>query len=172
MVAIGSSYFKVPDRHPVPGRGDPALVVWVRGQHNASNQSGLCLTLAHAISLDGPGLILDLSGVPVMSSSTLAVIVRAREYLRERSASLTVRSPTAAVRHLIDSCGLNDLLAPSLKRQRAGGRESVRPLGRSARPGTKTILAHVGQGAGLRTEARRAKRLGGSTTGLVVRERP
>ena len=112
MVAVGSSFFIVPDRQPVPGRPDPEVVVWLRGQHDASTESALCLTLARAIAFGGPGVVLDLSEVGVMSSSTLAVIVRAREYLRQRSASLTVRSPTAPVRRLVDACGLNDLLGP------------------------------------------------------------
>jgi anti-anti-sigma factor len=120
MVANGSSSFTVPDRHLVLGGPDPELVVWLRGQHDASTESALCMTLARAIALGGPGLVLDLTEVQVMSTSTLAVIVRAREYLKKRSASLTVRSPTTPVRRLIDACGLNDLLEP---RQAGGGAE-------------------------------------------------
>ena len=129
MLVISSSSFAVPDRHPVLGRPDPEIVVWLRGQHNASNERALCLTLARAIALGSPGLVLDLSEVRVMSSSTLAVIVRAREYLRRRSASLTVRSPMAPVRRLIDASGLNDLLGPRSLKQRTAGRESARPFG-------------------------------------------
>jgi anti-anti-sigma factor len=112
MVVAGSSFFAVPDRHPVPGRFDAELVVWLRGQHDDSTEKALCLTLAHAIALGRRGLVLDLTEVRDMSPSTLAVIVRAREYLRQRSASLTVRAPSARVRHLIDTCGVNDLLGP------------------------------------------------------------
>ena len=78
MVAVGSSFFTVPAQHPVPGGPDSELVVWLRGQHDASNQSALCLTLAHAIALGGPGLVLDLAQVRAISPSTLAVIVRAQ----------------------------------------------------------------------------------------------
>jgi anti-anti-sigma factor len=95
MVAIGSSCFVVPDRHPVLGEPGPQLVVWLRGRHDASTESALCMTLARAIAVGGPGLVLDLAEVEAMSTSALAVIARAREYLRQRSASLTVRSPTA-----------------------------------------------------------------------------
>ena len=119
MVAAGRSFFIVPDRHPVPGGSNPELVVWLRGQYDASTESALCLTLARAIAVNGPGLVLDLTEVPVMGPSTLEVIVRAREYLRHRSASLTVRSPSAPVRSLIDACGLNDLLAPSPEKRTA-----------------------------------------------------
>jgi anti-anti-sigma factor len=126
MVAIGSSFFAVPDRHPVLGGSEPALVVWLRGQHDASTESALCMTLARAIALGGPGLVLDLAEVRVMSTSTLAVIVRARKYLRQRSASLTVRSPTTPVRRLIDACGLNDLLGPEPKAVDGGAGEALR----------------------------------------------
>ena len=55
MVVISSSSFTVPDRHPVLGRPNPELVVWLRGQHNGSNGRALCLTLARAIALGSPG---------------------------------------------------------------------------------------------------------------------
>ena len=120
MAAIGSSLFTVPNQHPATGRSGPDLVVWLQGEHDGSNQDALCLTLAGAIALGGPGLVLDLSEVRTMSTSTLEVIVRAREYLRRRSASLTVRSPSARVRRLIDVCALNDLLGPEAEAA-AGG---------------------------------------------------
>jgi anti-anti-sigma factor len=116
MVAIGSSFFTIPDRHPVLWGSDPELVVWLRGQHDSSTESALCMTLARAIAFGAPGLVLDLAEVQMMSASTLAVITRAREYLRRRSASLTVRSPSTPVRRLIDACGMNDLIRPAAKR--------------------------------------------------------
>jgi anti-anti-sigma factor len=127
MVAAGSSFFIVPDRHPVPGGPGPELVVWLRGQYDASTESALCLTLARAIAVNGPGLVLDLTEVPVMGRSTLEVIVRAREYLRHRSASLTVRSPSARVRRLIDACGLYDLLGPEPREADGAARKAVGP---------------------------------------------
>ncbi len=78
MVAVGSSFFTVPGRHPVWGKSNPEIIVWLRGQHDAATESALCLTLAHAIALGGPGLVLDLSRVGVISPSTLEVIVRAQ----------------------------------------------------------------------------------------------
>ena len=47
-----------------------------------------------------------------MSTAIVGVIVRTRELLRVRSRSLTVRSPSAFARHVIDVCGLTDLLDP------------------------------------------------------------
>jgi len=153
MVAFGSSFFTVPDRHPVAGGYDPQLVVWLRGQHDASTESALCLTLAQAIALDGPGLVLDLSEVRVMSPSALAVIVRAREYLRQRSASLTVRSPTACVRRLIDACGLNDLLGPGPEEADGGAGKA---LGRWAPvPAAQPYDVHPSQPVPVPRRARR-----------------
>ena len=42
-----------------------------------------------------------------MAASTLGVIVRAREFLQQRSRSLTVRSPSAAVLRVVRACGLS-----------------------------------------------------------------
>jgi hypothetical protein len=69
--------------------------------------------LARAIAVDSAGLVLDLSEVEFISPSTLGIIVRAREFLRQRSASLTVLAPSAPARRSMDACGLTDLLGPS-----------------------------------------------------------
>jgi anti-anti-sigma factor len=114
MVSAGSSVFTLSDRPPL-GPGGPEtgpIVVWLWGEHDASTDTALCLTLARAIAVDSPGLVLDLSEVDFIGPSTLAIIVRAREFLRERSASLTLRSPSAVARDIIDACGLADLLGP------------------------------------------------------------
>jgi anti-anti-sigma factor len=115
MVPNGSSFFSVPERPPLDRGGPEAgpIVIWLWGEHDASTDSLLCLTLARAIAFDRSGLILDLSEVGFIGASTLGVIVRAREFLRQRSRSLTVRAPSAQVRRVIDACGLTDLLGPS-----------------------------------------------------------
>ena len=112
MATAGSSFFTLSDRPPLDRGGPEAgpIVVWLWGEHDASTGTALCLTLARAIAVDSAGLILDLSEVDFMGASTLGVIVRAREFLRQRSASLTVRSPSAVARDIIDACGLSDLL--------------------------------------------------------------
>ena len=68
--------------------------------------------MARAIADDSVGLVLDLSEVDAIGLSTLGVIVRFREFLQQRSRSLTVRAPSAAARSAMDECGLNDLLSP------------------------------------------------------------
>jgi anti-anti-sigma factor len=117
MALVGSLFFNVPDRPPVR-RGSEAepIVVWLRGKHDVSTDAALCRALARAIAHDSAGPVLDLSGVEFMGAATLGVIVRARELLRLRSASLTVRSPSAFVRRIISLCGLDDLLRPTCGR--------------------------------------------------------
>jgi len=115
MVTAGSSFFTLSDRPP-PDQGAPEagpVVVWLWGEHDASTDRALCLTLARAIAVDSVGLVLDLSEVEFIGPSTLAIIVRAREFLRGRWAWLTVRSPSAAARRSIVACGLSDLLSPN-----------------------------------------------------------
>jgi anti-anti-sigma factor len=114
MVTAGSSFFTLSDRPPLDQGGPEAgpVVVWLWGEHDASTDTALSLTLARAIAVDSPGLVLDLSEVDFIGPSTLAIIVGAREYLRQRSASLTVRSPSAVARDIIEACGLADLLGP------------------------------------------------------------
>jgi anti-anti-sigma factor len=115
MSPVGSSFFTVSNRPSArPGGSEMGLiVVWLWGEHDLSTDSALCLTLARAIALDGAGLIVDLSGVEFMGASTLSIIVRARDFLLQRSASFTVRSPSAFARRVIRVCGLDDLLGLS-----------------------------------------------------------
>ena len=128
MTPIGSSSFTVPDRPPLrrAGREAGPVVVWLRGEHDLSTDGELCATLVRAIAVDSAGLVLDLSEVEFMAVSTLGVIVRARELLRQRSRSLTVRSPSACVRRVMGACRLNDLLEPDPE---MGGDEQRTALG-------------------------------------------
>lgn len=112
MVHIGFSFFVVPDNAaptaPLPT--ECPTVVWLRGEHDISTDGALIRTLAAAIALNDAPLVLDLSEVPLMSASTLGVIVAARKFLRPGSRSLTVRSPSAFVRRIISICSLDDLI--------------------------------------------------------------
>lgn len=113
MVPVGASLPTVADLPSAPtSPGPDAVVVWLRGEHDVSTDGALRRTLARAIAPGGAGLVLDLSEVTFMGSSTLEVIARTREFLRQQSASLTVRSPSALVRRIISVCGLDDLLGP------------------------------------------------------------
>ncbi len=120
MGPIGSSFFTVldlPSGRPGGSKAGP-IVVWLQGEHDLSTDDALCLTLARAIALDSAVVVLDLSDVQFLAASTLGVIVRSREFLRQRSRSLMVRSPPAYVRRVIDACGLSDLLGPGSEEPR------------------------------------------------------
>ena len=113
MTHIRPSSVTAPYRSPVPRAADeaePATVVWLDGETDTTTERALCLTLARAIALDNARLVVDLSGVDVVGPSTIEVIARAREFLRHRSRSLTVRSPSACARRVIEACGFQDLL--------------------------------------------------------------
>ena len=73
-------------------------VVWVRGAHDASTVVALCMTVARAVAFDDSDLVVDLSGVTFMDAATVAVLVRAEAFLRDRSRSLTLRSPSTHAR--------------------------------------------------------------------------
>jgi anti-anti-sigma factor len=116
--------FTVSDR-PALNRGGSEIgptIVWLWGEHDLATDGALSLTLARAIALGTPGLVLDMSEVEFIGASTLGTIVRAREFLRQRSEWLTVRSPSAFARRVINACGLADLLdaGPEMERNLAG----------------------------------------------------
>jgi anti-anti-sigma factor len=85
------------------------------GEHDISNDDALRRTLARAIALGSTALVVDLGEARFISARTLRTISQAREFLRRRSGSLTVRSASPFARRIIGFCGLNDLLGPDLE---------------------------------------------------------
>jgi anti-anti-sigma factor len=89
-------------------------VVWLQGEHDVTTVAALSQTLARAIALDDSDLVIDLSGVEFMDAATIGVIVRARDFLAQRSRSMSLRSPSTCARRIIDVCDLADLLDADL----------------------------------------------------------
>lgn len=89
-------------------------VVWLVGEHDAFTASELSETLARAMADDDGDLLLDLSGVDFMGVATVGVIVRANEFLGQRSRSLAVRCPSGRARRVLELCdvGSSISLAP------------------------------------------------------------
>jgi anti-sigma B factor antagonist len=87
-------------------------VVWLRGEHDIFTVETLCEVMAGAIALDDADVVVDLSGVQFMDAATVGVIIRAREFLRLRSRSLALRSPSISARRVVDLCCLADLVDP------------------------------------------------------------
>ena len=159
MVLAGPSSVNVSKRGMAPGtgRGASPTVVRLRGLQDASTDPVLCRALARAIAVDDAAIVVDLSEAEPMGLSTLAVIVRAREFLRFWSRPLTVRSPSPSARRLIGIWLLKDLLGPQdalgpgkalaswVAVPQGADRLLVRP-GRSA-IGPARVSGHASQGA-------------------------
>jgi anti-anti-sigma factor len=94
------------------GRNPDHTVVWLRGEHDVSTVAALSEIMARAIALDDADVVVDLSDVQFMGAATVGVIIRAREFLRLRSRSLVLRSPSECARRILDVCGHADLLDP------------------------------------------------------------
>jgi anti-sigma B factor antagonist len=90
------------------------IVVWLRGEHDIATDIALRRTLARAMAFNESAIVLDLTKVELMSASTLGVIVTARDFLRQRSRSLTVRHASPHVRRIIAICDLDSLFNPDL----------------------------------------------------------
>jgi len=114
MASDPSSSVTVSPRRPASfaGRDADRTVVWLRGEHDISTVAALSETMAQAMALDDSDLVLDLSEVQFMSAATVGVIVRTRAFLRPRSRSLALRSPSTCARRILDVCGVTDLVDP------------------------------------------------------------
>jgi anti-sigma B factor antagonist len=84
-------------------------VVWLNGEHDASTVAALWEVMARAIARNDGDVVIDLSGVEFLGSATVGVIMRARDTLRPRSRSLTLRCPSRCAARVLDLYGLADL---------------------------------------------------------------
>lgn len=109
-----------PVESTVAAIGGVPRAVWLLGEHDMSTDSELAATIARAISLDDDDLVLDLSMVEFIGASTISVIVAGSQFLRARSRSLTIRSPSGPARRVLDLCGLSSLLDASYAAPPAG----------------------------------------------------
>ena len=87
-------------------------MVWLRGEHDIATVAALTETLARVIAIDDADLVIDLSEVQFMGAAPMEVLVRARDFLRMRSRSLTLRSPSAWVSRVLEQGGLGDMVDP------------------------------------------------------------
>jgi anti-anti-sigma factor len=102
------------------GRDADRTLVSLRGEHDASTVAALSEILALAISLDAADLVVDLSEVEFMGAATVGVIIGTREFLRLRSRTLELRSPSTCARRVLDACDL-DLIDCAAIGARCGG---------------------------------------------------
>jgi len=109
-IDISSVTVSRPHVTPFAGRNPDRTVVWLRGEHDVSTVAALSEVMARAIALDDADVVVDLSEVQFMGAATVGVIIRARQFLRLRSRSLVLRSPSECARRILDVCGHSDLL--------------------------------------------------------------
>lgn len=114
MARSDSSFLIVPRKDVALFAGMDAghTVVWLQGEHDISTEAALSETMARAIALDDADLVVDLSGVQFIGASTIGVIIRTRNVLRDQSRSLMLRSPPRCALLVLELCGLTDLLDP------------------------------------------------------------
>jgi anti-anti-sigma factor len=90
--------------------GEGSTVVFLRGEHDLSTSRTLKHVMAEAIATNDADLLVDLREVEFMGATTVSVILRARDFLQQHSRTLTVRAPSARARHVLELCGLDDLV--------------------------------------------------------------
>ena len=95
-------------------RGDGHTLVLLEGEHDIASLFAVAESLAIAIALDDQDLVVDLSGVQFMGAETIGILIRARNFLREQSRSLTLRAPAPCAQRVLDLCELGDF-TPTLK---------------------------------------------------------
>jgi anti-anti-sigma factor len=147
VYAVGSSFLSV-SRRSTPRAGSEAghSVVWVRGEHDISTTPALSDTIARAIALDEPDVLVDLSEVQFMSAATVGVLIRARELLDRQSRTLTLRAPSACVLRVLEVCGLSGIFRAAESDQRAAPKKVPSALGSWVEvPVSHPVAAHAGQ---------------------------
>jgi anti-anti-sigma factor len=87
----------------------PTLVV-LTGEHDLATSRALRHVMAEAIATNDADLVVDLSEVEFMGATTVTVMDRARDFLQQDSRKLTVRAPSPRARHVIELCGLSDIV--------------------------------------------------------------
>jgi anti-anti-sigma factor len=95
---------------PSRTREDVRTVVRLRGDHDMSTALALSVELFWAIAADDADLVVDLRDVQFMDAATVGVLIGARESLRPRGRSLTLRSLSSAAQRVIDVCDLEELV--------------------------------------------------------------
>jgi anti-anti-sigma factor len=101
-----------PKRDFRTGRENGHTTVWLSGEHDFFNRAELQHALAAAVALNDADLVVDLGGVEFMSVATVTVIVRARDFLRERSRSMVLRSPSRCAWRVLELCDLAAMVEP------------------------------------------------------------
>jgi len=112
MVLIESSPVTVAPRRALATHDVHRSVVWLQGEHDVATMENLCEMLARTIALDDADVVVDLSEVTFMGAETVGVLVRARQFLGNRSRGMHLRSPSPQAMRTIEVCDLTWFLTP------------------------------------------------------------
>ena len=85
-------------------------VVWLDGEHDVSSRLALGSVIDRAADLDRCDVVVDLHGVTFMDASTIGALVAARNRMRARGLSLSVRAPSAVALWVLAVSGAADLV--------------------------------------------------------------
>ena len=97
---------------PIVSREGDRTVVWLDGENDVSTTAVLADTLSRAISRDDHAVVVDLSGVTFIGAATIGVLIRGQNFLRRKSRTMTLRSPSTCSMRVLEVCGLTDLVEP------------------------------------------------------------
>ena len=97
-------------RSPSASWDSQSKVVWLYGDQSPLTVPELCAAIARGIAFDEEDLMLDLGNASSIDDSVVEVIVLAREYLRQRSRSVAIRSVTPSACRVFVLCGLAELV--------------------------------------------------------------
>ncbi len=114
-------------------------VVSVGGNLDALSVPELGHLLDSVVNDIHPSVVLDLGDLNTIGSSGVALIADTAQRLRGGGRSLTVRSPSPAVRRMLAAAGLSDLIRPG--RSRPGGEQGPR---RPDHPGPSPLAIEPG----------------------------
>ena len=114
-IATGRSGDIVPGGEPASGAWGEGvrIVVWLRGEQDATKAADLAANLAQAAPIGEGDLVVDLSEVELVDGAVVEVLVRCHEALKLRSRRLKLRAPSMSTQRVLDMCGLADLVEPA-----------------------------------------------------------
>ena len=87
---------------------DDVYVVQASGELDTRSAERLRGAIDDVFAEGHSSVVLDLGGISFIDSSGLAVLIYAYKQARDRSGSLTLRSPSATVIRLVDVTGQSD----------------------------------------------------------------
>lgn len=88
------------------------LTLYLKGELDHHGAKGLIQQVEHEIEVALPGkTVLDFSGVTFMDSSGIAVVMRAKQRMRELGGKVAVRTVPAQPKKVFDAAGIDRMVS-------------------------------------------------------------